>query len=268
MRRAGHRFVVLVVLGVALEAATATVVWRGLDTMGQCYWAWWPFGRADHLQPVVCRAPIAGVGFHLFVPVAVLGTLLVGTFVSGAVAAAGSWWRARRLRPMLGPPVDVVPEPLAIAAQRAGVGTVELRQHADPYALCIGLIRPVVVVSTTLLELLTSEELLAVLAHEQRHRRRRAPLRELAAVAMVGALFFLPTLRDLADAHRIGEEIVADHEAVVVAGRRPLVRALAKLTDLAVLVPSTATAIIGADALGARLHALQYGTLQSLRLHR
>ena len=67
---------------------------------------------------------------------------------------------------------------------------------------------------------------------------------------------------------RVEPEIVADHEAVVVAGRRPLVRALAKLTDLAVLVPSTATAIIGADALGARLHALQYGTLQSLRLHR
>ena len=267
MQRAGRRFVVLVALGVALEAATAGVVWRGLDTMGQCYWAWWPIVPADHVQPAVCRAPIAGVGFHLFVPVAVLGALLVATLVSGATAAAGSWRRARLVRSMLGPPADVVPDGLAIAAQRAGAGVVELRRHAEPYALCIGLARPVVVVSTTLVEMLTSEELVAVVAHEQRHRRRRAPLRELAATAIVGTLFFLPTLNDLADAHRVDEEVVADHEAVLVAGRRPLVRALAKLTDLAMLMPPAA-AITGADALGARLHVLHHGTLPALRLHR
>ena len=157
---------------------------------------------------------------------------------------------------------------LAVAAQRTGDGAVELRRHAEPYALCIGLARPVVVVSTTLLEMLTSEELVAVVAHEQRHRRRRAPLRELAATAIVGALFFLPTLDDLADAHRVDEEVVADHEAVLVAGRRPLVHALAKLTDLAVLMPSPAVAITGADTLGARLYALQHGSLAPLRLHR
>ena len=157
---------------------------------------------------------------------------------------------------------------MAVAAQRTGDGAVELRRHAEPYALCIGLARPVVVVSTTLLEMLTSEELVAVVAHEQRHRRRRAPLRELAATAIVGALFFLPTLDDLADAHRVDEEVVADHEAVLVAGRRPLVHALAKLTDLAVLMPSPAVAITGADTLGARLYALQHGSLAPLRLHR
>lgn len=41
---AGRRFVVLVVLGVALESATAMAVWRGLGTMRQCYRAWWPPG--------------------------------------------------------------------------------------------------------------------------------------------------------------------------------------------------------------------------------
>ncbi|MDA8071400.1 MAG: M56 family metallopeptidase [Actinomycetota bacterium] len=267
MRPAGRRFVVLVALGVALEAAMAGLVWRGVDTMGQCYWAWWPGAPAGHVQPAVCREPIVGVGFDLFVPVAVLGALLVATVVSGVIAAVGSWRAARRVRSMLGPPTDVVAEPLALAAKRAGVGAVELHQHAEPYALCIGLARPVVVVSTALLEMLSSEELMAVLAHEQRHRRRRAPLRELAATATARALFFLPTLGDLADAHSVCEEVVADHEAVIVAGRRPLVRALAKLTDVAMLMPQAA-AITGTDALGARLHALHHGSLPSLQLHR
>lgn len=273
MQQAGRRFVVLVVLGVALEAATAGVVWRGLDTMGQCYWAWWPSGRGDHVQPAVCRAPIAGAGFHLFVPVAILGALLLATLVASATAAAGSWWRARRVRSMLGPPADVVPATLLDAAQRAGDGALELRQHPKPYALCVGLARPVVVVSTALLGMLTSEELVAVVAHEQRHRRRRAPLRELAATTIVGTLFFLPSLNDLADLQRVDEEIVADHEAVLVAGRRPLVRALAKLTGLATSIPPkisipSATSITGADALAARLYALQHGSLPSLRLQR
>lgn len=215
----------------------------------------------------MCRAPIAGVGFHLFVPVAILGALLLATLVASATAAAGSWRRARRVRSMLGPPADVVPATLVDAAQRAGDGALELRQHPEPYALCVGLARPIVVVSTTLLEILTSEELVAVVAHEQRHCRRRAPLRELAATTVVGTLFFLPSLNDLADAQRVDEEIVADHEAVLVAGRRPLVRALAKLTDLATSIPS-AVAITGADALAARLYALQHGSIPPLHLQR
>lgn len=268
MRRAGRRFAVLVALGVALEATTATVVWRGVDTMGQCYWAWWPSGRGDHVQPLVCREPIAGVGFHLFVPVAVLGVLLLATLVAATTAGARSWRRARRVRSMLGPPAEVVPEPLALAATQAGAGAVELREHAGAYALCIGSLRPVVVASTTLLEMLSFKELVAVLAHEQCHRRRRAPLRTLVVTSLARALFFLPILSDLADAHRVDEEIVADHEAVLVAGHHALVRALAKLSDLALLVLSPAAAITGTDSLGARLAALQDAALPALHLQR
>lgn len=57
-----------------------------------------------------------------------------------------------------------------------GIKRVVRVQQARPSAMTVGLIRPTVVVTSAMLELVSDQELLAVLAHEAHHAQRRHPL--------------------------------------------------------------------------------------------
>src|SRR5262249_24318073 len=83
-----------------------------------------------------------------------------------------------------------------------------------PTALCAGLPRPRLYVTTAALEILSPTELEAVLAHEAHHRRRRDPLRLAVAQVLADALYFLPAVRRLAEHHALLTEIDADAAAV------------------------------------------------------
>jgi Zn-dependent protease with chaperone function len=248
---AGRSFTLLVGAGAGLELTGAAVTCLGLDTIAQCYWAWFP---GAGLPPAVCAKPIAGAGFHLFVPAAVLVALLVATALLGAARAIRLRRGVARLSAMLGPVLPEVPDAVAVAGRRAHASFVEVRGDREPYAVCIGMLAPRLVISTGLVQLLTDDELVAVLAHEERHRRRYAPLRQLFARVTVRALFFIPVLGDLLDAHLLAEEVVADQEAAAIAGRHALVVALKKLST-AVSAEGIA-AFADLSSISARLRAI------------
>lgn len=260
-RGSGRSFFVLVGAALALELTGATVGLIGVDTIARCYWAWFPgSGR----PPPVCTRPIPGAGFHLFVPVVILLALLCLTVCLGSLRAVRLARGVRRVHARLGPSLPALPPQVAAAARSAGASGVEVREHETAFGVCLGMLHPRIVVSTALVELLDRDELVAVLAHEEHHRRRRAPLRQVIASAIARSLFFLPVLTATLDAHLVDEEIVADRAAVTVGGLRPLVRALAKLAGNADASEAIAS-FGGTSALDTRLSALEGAALDPLR---
>lgn len=264
-RGAGSSFAALVATGAIVELGGAGIAVLGLRTLARCYLAW-PFGtRAS--RPLVCMESIAGVGFHLFVPAAILVAVLSTSVVLGVVQVARSLLDARRLDALLGPRITIVPGELSKAAKHAAASRVELRDDAAPYGICVGVLRPRVAISSALLGILTSDELVALLAHEERHRRRRAPLRRLVSRSTARALFYMPILNDLSAANVIEEEVVADEESCAIVGVRPLVQALAKLS--AVGPPGEATlAFSDVSTLPFRLQTIREGRIARPALRR
>ncbi len=123
-----------------------------------------------------------------------------------------------------------MPAPLAlpIEAARAGAHRVECVTAPAPIAFCHGALRPSIVLSAGLVSELSPDELVAVLAHEQHHARRRDPLRRAMQQAIAEVLFWLPVVKWWADC-REASELAADRAAIRRAGRSPLAGALWKL---------------------------------------
>lgn len=87
---------------------------------------------------------------------------------------------------------------------------------------------PRVVVSTGLVEIATHAELLAVLSHEDFHRRHRDPLRVLAFRTWAAAFFFIPILGAVLRRALDRQEPRADRAAVRACGVPPVAGALLK----------------------------------------
>lgn len=257
--RPGRSFALLVGAGVGLELGGAGAACLGIGTVARCEWAF-PPGGAGPRFPSACTTPIAGVGFHFFVPAVILVGLLGATVLVAGLHAVALGRSARRADMILGPPLPRLPDDLVGAATRAGAQRVELREDDAPYALCIGALHPRVAVSTGLLAHLSRDEVAAVLAHEELHRRRLAPLRQQVARVITRALFFLPLLGDLLEIHLVEEEILADRRSTAIAGRRALARALGKLAGAA-SVATMASGFGRVSALPYRVRALQEGTM-------
>lgn len=95
-----------------------------------------------------------------------------------------------------------------------------------PIALCAGLLRPRVYVSTGGRWVLSADQLTAVVAHERHHARRRDPLRILLLSALAESIPFMPVLPRLVARYRALAELAADEAAVRAAGRSALASAL------------------------------------------
>lgn len=127
-----------------------------------------------------CHAE-TGCGAH--VPILHAGApyaLTVGALlcVTTLVLCGGVWRRLRR--------TQRVASALGMLAEPAPVARCEIVESQEPFAYCIGLWRPKVVISTGLERTLSSEELKAVVAHEQAHAARLDNLRHgLAALALL-----------------------------------------------------------------------------------
>jgi Zn-dependent protease with chaperone function len=99
------------------------------------------------------------------------------------------------------------------------------------HAFCIGFLRPRIVVSDGLLELLSERELLSVIAHEGHHARRRDPLRRAVVKAVCDGFWFIPSLRATAMTYAQISELAADAVAIRRAGTGPLASALVTFAD-------------------------------------
>jgi hypothetical protein len=101
-------------------------------------------------------------------------------------------------------------------------------------AFCAGLVRPAVYVSEGTLRGVSGSELRAILAHEDRHRARRDPLRMLITRTVSDAFRPLPPLATLADRHAALADLAADEAAVrAVGGVQPVAAALVRFEEVA-----------------------------------
>jgi len=139
---------------------------------------------------------------------------------------------------------------------RFGLRAVQVVPTDKVLCFCMGLLRPRIVVSTGLVDLLDRAELDAVLAHEASHQRRRDPLRLMVASVAIRGLFFVPALTDLARAARLTTEVEADAAAVARYGYSNLLRALKTVLEAVPLTPAGASAMVASDLMSERVQAL------------
>jgi Zn-dependent protease with chaperone function len=83
----------------------------------------------------------------------------------------------------------------------------------EPIALTYGL-KPKIVLSTALVNLLTEEELRAVICHEQFHQQQRDPLKKFLITLLVTALWYVPILKWVSKYYQTLREIEADKFAI------------------------------------------------------
>lgn len=175
---------------------------------------------------VAASAGRGAVAISIAVALAVAAVLSLVRIAAFALSEATA---SRRLSRALAR--KAVPMPGRVAAALAaaeGVRCVTV-DEAEPYAATVGLLRPRIVVSTGLVRSLTLAELRAVIAHEAHHAKERHPLRGLLWEAVRRALFFLPSLGDVAGHFALARELSADRAAVgTCRGSRPLASALLK----------------------------------------
>ncbi len=117
--------------------------------------------------------------------------------------------------------------------------------HPVVAAFCYGFLRPRVAVTAGLLARLDDTELIAVLAHERHHLRRRDPARYLGLHALAAAAFMFPVAPAIRRRLETRLELAADRSALAIVPRGALAGAL-----LAVLAGGEAT-VIGAARLSA-----------------
>ena len=256
-------FTVLVTSGLLAEGAAAWLAYRWAAQALPCRWA--P-ARAVFGPSTTCPVPIALVGHHTLVPVALLGLLVtvsVTLFARSLAAIAVATLRAKRdcarraIRYPL-PSAASLPRPAMSARWLVVIA------QDEPAAFCIGLFYPWVVVSSGALPRLSEPGLQAVLGHELSHRRRRDPLRHALAKSVACGLFFLPSLRDLADATRAENEVSADAKAVRYSGKAALAGAL--LEVLGHPAPAGSAAMATRDLVLLRLDALESGERPKVEL--
>ncbi|WP_426455224.1 M56 family metallopeptidase [Paenibacillus sp. S-38] len=104
----------------------------------------------------------------------------------------------------------------ALLAERYGLGPGELQvvEHPDAIALTMGLLRPRIVLSTGLLQMLEPGELEAIVYHEQFHMKHRDPLKTMLMTGCADILWYIPILRWNARQYSAAREVLADASAV------------------------------------------------------
>ena len=100
-----------------------------------------------------------------------------------------------------------------------------------PVAVCYGLLRPRLVLSTGLARGLSRAELEAVVRHERAHLRRRDPLRLVLVRALADAVPAVPVLREAPEAVAVEQELAADRDALAAVGADALGGVLLKVGD-------------------------------------
>lgn len=150
-----------------------------------------------------------GIGCVAHVPALHTRALYAGVLAAGVAAAAGAWvWPlAGRLRRSL-----QLAGALSSLSEHVERRRYEVIRNSEPFAYCVGLVRPRIVVSDGLLARLSASELESVLQHEEAHAARRDNLRRWLAAAALAPLprrMRGPLLHDLA----VASEQACDLEA-------------------------------------------------------
>lgn len=205
---------------------------------------------ARGFRDLCARYPVLALVTRHLPPLPIAFLLAIGGVMTASAAAAGCMrlartqrfiWaldRRRSVTPMLAR--------LARLSERLDLGGRVLVLDQVPIAaFCFGFLHPRIAVSSSLVATLDDEELLAVLAHERHHLRRRDPLRYLFLHAAGAAACMFPLSGFVRRRLETRIELAADKAAMAVTSRGALAGAL-----LAVLTTGD-TAVIGAAGLTA-----------------
>jgi len=206
IREESHRRATLMAISFLLIFSTAPVIGHHLSaSVGVS------LRGLDHIGAfcvVALRSLLAPV--HLLFHVALAG---------GFGYACWDRWRAWKRQVDALSPLDVAPprigEPLFQLAATVGLNPVRLSivEGLPNPAFTAGLVSPRVFVASDLLLRLPEREVVAVLAHEAEHVRRRDPLRVAVFRFLALTLFWIPALRRLSDDMADEVEILADDAA-------------------------------------------------------
>lgn len=234
-REARHRRVLLLGIAALLLLSLTPVVGRHL--FGAAHQ---PLTGIDHIG-AVCL-----VALHvLLAPVhAGLHWLVVAGLAYAAWDRGWAWRRARRSLTPLEGSAPVPGDAFWAAAHAAALPLDRLRivDGLPTPAFTAGWVSPVVYAARELVDgprRLPPAELVAVLAHERAHLRRRDPLRFSALRAMASTLFWIPALRGLADDAADEAEVRADDAATATADPLTLASAIVSLAGWNTPAPGT-----------------------------
>lgn len=213
-----HRQWLLLALAGLLVLSTAPVFGHHVARPG----GWWPL--ADHIGTLCFEAlkllfaPVHD-GFHLVILVGVAYAVFDRTRAAHLQRRVLEGLDAHR--PQRGTAVWHA----AREARVAPVRLVVVTDLPNP-AFTAGFLWPRIFIAGDLPAYLTHQQLVAVIAHERAHLRRRDPLRLFLLRALAATLFWLPALRRLADDLADEAEILADDTAAAQAGSLPLASAI------------------------------------------
>ncbi|MBB3128689.1 Zn-dependent protease with chaperone function [Paenibacillus rhizosphaerae] len=130
-------------------------------------------------------------------------------------------------------------------------------KDAEPIAFAYGFIRPRIMISQALLQIIDGPELIAIMEHEYYHCVKKDPLRMLVSHGICCSMFFFPVLRRLRSRYFLKKELAADEYAVRRAGQKALAIGLFKLSEIRVATPPLDLTSPGIDdLLGSRIDAL------------
>jgi len=179
-------------------------------------------GTSAFLWSLACAIPLA-VGFCL------LTLALWRALGSVRLQRART---AEALQPLLTLPAVTPPADLATLLRTLRLeGRTTLIACTAPVALCHGLRRPRLLLSTGAVRGLSVAEVEVVLRHECAHLRRRDPLRLVAARALAAALPAVPLLGAFAATLPAAQELAADRAVLTAIGADALAGALLKVGD-------------------------------------
>lgn len=95
-----------------------------------------------------------------------------------------------------------------------GKNEIMVISHPSAIAITMGLVRPKIVISTGLMNLLNEDELAAVMYHEIYHKESRDPLKIFLISLCSSTLWYLPILKWFNQKYRIVNELLADEFAI------------------------------------------------------
>jgi Zn-dependent protease with chaperone function len=199
--------------------------------------------RLPLLSPITGHTPPLFLAFAVVVAAALLA--------SGARAALFGLVATIRFNREIDRQASASPARLQAAGDHLRIGDrLVFLDRPEAMAFCYGLLAPRIGVTAGLLSLLNDAELLAVLAHEQEHLRRRDPLRYLLIDTLAAMAAVVPIAGVLRARVETRIEVAADQAALRAAPRPALAGAL-----LAVLsAPSPAVpGLAGLSATEARI---------------
>lgn len=254
MRRAARQSLHVSLLAGLLAGAVSGMVMLAVSLVG--------IARAALGQPSVPALSLPRVG------IAVMMALLWGTVITAGLRAL---WRQVRRSVRLTRWVaanSAPPTSRLVAAAVRATAPDRIHQVTDdpPYAFTHGIWRPRIVVSTGLVNATTHDELVAVLRHEDHHRRHRDPLEVLTLRTVSAALFLIPLVGAVLQRILDRQELDADRAAMDSCGVPPVAAALLKAVGPPIAAHGSALAAMSGPALlEARVTQLETGRRPRLR---